>query len=200
MRPRLVILLAVLLSLVSTPLYAQRWSEQYYAQFNVSVQFPAEPTVSQTTYPAGVSTVPATVYAWQQETATFSLTVADFAGRASDQRAAVDRAIAAAHGNGDVKLDVFECISGQPGRELSIAGKDGSALKVSVFAVGSRLYLLEAKLTPPNVLRDSGDAARFQQSLSFGDPTTASRINSGSSIGIQPACRGLAAPASRVNP
>lgn len=182
-------LLSAALLAIATPADAQTWSRFFYPEYQVEIQFPTGPAITQGTYPAGASAVPATVYAWHQDTSEFKLTVAEFAGRASDQRAAIDRTLGDLRSSGEVKLDVDECISGQPGRELSVNAKDGSAVKASVFAVGSRLYVLEAKVQPPNVQRDSGDAARFQQSLSFG--------RSGFP---QPVCRGRAGPASRVSP
>jgi hypothetical protein len=191
MHMRLIYVLPAILWVVATPARAQTWEKFFYPELGVAIQLPGEPTVTQGSYPTPTGPVPAVIYSVQQDTSTFSLTVADFSSRSGDQRAAVEKALSAIRSSGDVKLDVDECVSGQPGREFSVLGKDGSASKVSVFAVGSRLFLLEAKLLPPNVLRDSGEAARFQQSLSFG---------SGRVENSQPACRGRAGPASVVSP
>ncbi len=186
---RLICLIAAFLVVLASPAAAQSWSRFFYPEYQVEIQFPAAPAVTQVAYPAGVSSVPATVYDWRQDTSDFKLTIAEFAGRPSDQRAAANQAMSAIRASGEVKLDLDECISGQPGREFSVLGKDGTAVKASVFVVGSRLYLLEARVQPPNVQRDSGDAARFQQSLSFG--------RNGFQ---QPVCRGRAGPSSRVSP
>lgn len=185
---RLIGLLSVVLGAVSTGASAQTWSRFDYPEYGVAIQFPAAPVVTQVSYPAAGGPASAVVYAVEQETSRFSLTIVTFAGRSNDQRATIEQAITRIRGSGDVKLDVSECISGDPGWEFSVAGKDGSASKMSVFSVGTHLYLLEVTIRPPNVLRDSGDAARFQQSLAFvrGAP--------------QPACRGRAAEASKVSP
>lgn len=186
---RLICLLSVLLCAVSTPVGAQTWSRLFYPEYGVAIQFPAPPTVTQRSYPtAGGGSAPAVVYSLDQDTSRFSLTVVDFTGRSTDQRAAVAQAVSRIRASGEVKLDVSECISGDSGWEFSVAGKDGSASKMSVFSVGTRVYLLEVTIRPPNVQRDSGDAARFQQSLAFVRGTP------------QPACRGRAAEASKVSP
>jgi hypothetical protein len=182
-------LLVFLGATLALPADAQTWGNFFYQELGVGVQLPGAPTVTQSPYPTAKGSVPATVYAWQQDTSRFTLTVADFAGHGGEKNAAVQNAIAAARAGGDVKLDVPECISGQPGREFSVVGRDGSMSKISVFAIDNRFYLLEAKILPPNVQRDSGDAARFQQSLNFsrdGHPN--------------PACKHRAAEASRVAP
>jgi hypothetical protein len=187
MRP--IYLLSVIAVLTWTPAFAQSWGNFFYEDSGVDIQFPIEPKVSQGTYPAGNGSVPATIYSVQQDTSQYTLTVADFSKNSGDLDKAVDKALSDIRGGGDVKLDVDECISGQPGREFSVVGKDGSASKSSVFAVQDKLYLLEAKVLPPNVQRDSGDAARFQQSMSFGKE-----------IAQQPICKGRAREASTIAP
>jgi hypothetical protein len=165
-----------------------------YRDSGVDIQFPAQPDVKQTTYPTASASVPAIVYSYQQDTVAFTLTVVDFSNDGKELGSAADSVIDSLRKGGGVTLDLDECISGQPGHEFSLKGSDGSASKVSVFAVERKLYLLEAKASPPNVDRDSGDISRFQQSMSF----------AGGELGegprVSPICRGKAGPASRVNP
>jgi hypothetical protein len=184
------------LSLLSawTPARAQEWAEYAIVPLRVALQFPAAPTQSAGVFTtASGASVPQTVFSLTQGSVQFTLTVVDFTGHGGEQGAAERQSLKALRDAGGVRLDVDECISGQDGRELSMAGADGSQSKRSVFSVGSRLYLLEAKASPPDVDSGAVDTVRFQQSMRFsGGPL-------GSGPSVQPICRGRAREASTVD-
>ena len=177
-----------------TPARAQTWAEYAIASLQVAVQFPAAPTQSAGTFiTASGASVPQTVFSLTQGSVQLTLTVVDFTGRGGDQGTAERQSLKTLRDAGGVRLDVDECISGQDGRELSVAGPDGSQSKLSVFSVGPRLYLLEAKASPPDVDSGAVDTVRFQQSMRFsGGPL-------GSGPGVQAICRGRARAASTVD-
>lgn len=181
--------LALVIAAAWSPALAQAWSYRAYTELGVSTEWPSDPMVSRTDplpgQPAQV------VFSLDRGSSRFSLTVSDFS-HGGDPGKAAREALQAARASGQVKLDLDECISGQPGRELSVWGADGGRSKVSVFQVGRRLYVLEARLAPADVDDASGDADRFQQSLSF------SRGPLGAGPDPQPACRGRAREASAV--
>lgn len=191
---RLICLLAAALCAAPALAHAQQWKNYPDLAAGVSVQFPAEPDMASGSYPIAKGSVPATIYSLQQGTSHYSLTIADFSNNSSDQGSAVRQAINAVHDRGEVKLDLNECISGQPGREFSLLGKDGSMSKFAIFSVGPRLYLLEVNVLPPNVQQQSAAAVRFQQSLSF----SRGSLGRGAAANVKPACRGRAGAASTV--
>lgn len=172
---------------------APAWREYLLADKSVGVQFPGDPTAISATFPtAGGVAVPTTIYSLKQGALTLTLTVTDFS-HGGNADLAQRLALRDIRGGGEVKLDVDECISGQEGRELAVVGKDGGSLKDSVFAVGPKLYELEAKLAPGADDDAAGAAVRFQQSMRFsGGPL-------GDGAGVQPVCRGRAREASTVD-
>ena len=74
----------------------------------------------------------------------------------------------------------------------ALTGPDGAQSKVSVFTVGARLYVLEAKVAAAEADDVGPDAIRFQQSMRF----SGGRLGSGPAL--QPVCRGRAREASTV--
>ena len=170
------------------PAPAPGWREYLLADHSVGVQFPAEPMAITATFPAaGGPAVPTTIYSLRQGGLTLTLTVTDFS-HGGDTDLAQRLALRDIRAGGEVTLDADACVSGQDGRELAVLGRDGTRLEQSVFAVGPRLYQLEAKLAPGADDGAAGDAVRFQRSMRFaGGPL-------GDSVGVQPVCRGREAP------
>ena len=172
---------------------APAWREYLLAEKSVGVQFPGDPMAITATFPAaGDAAAPTTIYSLRQGALTLTLIVTDLSKGGSTDLA--ERlALRDIRAGGEVKQDVDQCVSGQDGRELAIVGKDGGLLKDSVFAVGGKLYQLEAKLAPGADDDAAGAAVRFQQSMRFsGGPL-------GDGPSVQPVCRGRAREASIVD-
>jgi hypothetical protein len=151
------------------PAAAEGWTEYAYPGDSFTVSFPAEPRIEATTYQAanGVP-VEARVYSVTQDSGVFRMMVADLSAAALEESAVIDHAVKTLSEGGEVKLDIPHRISRVYGRQLSIAGAEGSRSIIAVFYRNQRLYLIEGKALPigPNA---TADAIRFQQSLVFTD-------------------------------
>jgi hypothetical protein len=150
------------------PAAAQAWKRFAYGDAGFAVQLPGEPTRSEATFrlPGGQS-APASTWTLKQDGIVYSITVADFSKSGLGKDAALDDAVKALSARGEVKVDVTERINRQFGRQISLAGADGSRSTLSIFFVDGRRYQQEAKALPPDPLAASAKAARFQQSLEF---------------------------------
>ncbi|HYM19317.1 MAG TPA: hypothetical protein VEU06_12180 [Micropepsaceae bacterium] len=152
---------------IASPAAAQSWKEYRYSSDSFGVSFPAEPKVESTMYQApNGKMVGARVYSVNEDGAVLSMTIADFSDSGLEEDAVIGYAIKSLSANGAVKLDIPHRISAVYGRQLSIAGKDGSHSSVAVFFYKKRLYQIEGKALPNG---DTADAIRFQQSLIFTD-------------------------------
>jgi hypothetical protein len=149
--------------LASGAAQAQAWQEYAYPEAGFSVQFPAQPAVTEARYEAGAVGGPARVYEARLGSASYSVTVADLSGSSTTGTEAIDAAVRALRALGEVKADVRERIDRQFGREVSVVDRDGGRITTAVFYVDRKLYVL-AGATEPDT---SGLAVRFQQSLQF---------------------------------
>ncbi len=161
-----VVALAVVLLLIGSPAEAQSWREYRYAGF--AIRFPVEPTVESGTYAtAEDTTVDARIYSARQDGALYKMTVADLSRIRQSEAQAVNEAIGLITENGEVVVDLPHRVNGVLGRQLSIAGHDGSRTAVAVFYRNRRLYLIEGTILPTHDDPMSSDGMRFQQSLRF---------------------------------
>lgn len=147
---------------------AQEWKAYSYPSPGFAVQFPAPPSVEQDSFktPAGRA-LPMTRYVLRQEGIVYSVEVIDFAGAPADGPGAIAAAEKSFGTSGKVTVAIDARINREFGRELSVAGDDGSRSTVGLFFVGGKLVELVAKALPPNPLARSADANQFQQSLQF---------------------------------
>ena len=158
--------LLVALLLIGSPAEAQAWREYRYSGFAIS--FPIEPTIESGTYAtADGTTVDARIYSAQQDGTLYKVTVADLSRGRRNEAQVVSEAIGLLTENGEVVVDVPHRVNGILGRQLSIAGHDGSRTAVAVFYRNRRLYLVEGTILPTNDDPMSSDGMRFQQSLRF---------------------------------
>ena len=154
------------LALIGSPADAQTWREYRYSGF--AVQFPAEPTIESGTYSTAEGTsVDARFYSVEVQGALYKVTVADLSRAHQNEAQAVSEAIGHLTADGDVVVDVPHRVNGIFGRQLSIAGHDGSRTAVALFYRNRRLYLIEGTILPTNDDPMTSDGARFQQSLRF---------------------------------
>jgi hypothetical protein len=162
---RIAFLIAALF--VSAPAAAQSWKEYTYPRYSFGVSFPAQPTVETKSYQTAEGTsAEAQVYSVAQPNAVFTMTVVDLSGVQTEEKAVIDHAIRTLSQEGEIKLDIPHRISRVYGRQLSIAGRDGSHASVAVFYHQKRLYQIQG-LALPTGEDGTADAIRFQQSLIF---------------------------------
>jgi hypothetical protein len=148
----------------ATAARAQGWHEYAYPTYAFGVAFPAEPKVETTTYPAPDGReAPAHVFSVTQNDAVFKMTVVELPGM--EENAVIDHAIKTLAQGGEIKLDIPARVARVYGRQLSIAGADGTRMSAAMFYHLGRLYQIEGKAISGN---ESGSyAIRFQQSLVF---------------------------------
>jgi hypothetical protein len=156
----------------SAPVAAQGWTEYAYPSEAFTVAFPAEPTIETTTYQtADGRAVAARVYSVTQDSGVFRMLVADLSGATLEENAVLDHAVKTLSQGGEIKLDIPHRISRVYGRQLSIAGAEGSRSMVAAFYYNRRLYLIEGKALPTGD-DATADAIRFQQSLTITEGTS----------------------------
>jgi hypothetical protein len=163
----LALLLAAALASAPLTAAAQVWKRFAYDDAGFAVQLPAEPAKAQATVRLGAATAPATTWTLKQPDVVYSMTVADVSKLGLAKDAALDQAVKTVAAQGEIKVDVTERINSEYGRQIALAGKDGSRSTLSIFLINGRLYQLEAKALPPDPQASSAKAARFHQSLEF---------------------------------
>jgi hypothetical protein len=157
---------------VSSPAAAQGWIEYAYPSYDFTVAFPADPKIETTTYQAADGRpAEALVYSVTQDSGVFKMTIVDLSGASMEENAVIDHAVKTLSQGGEVTVDIPHRISRVYGRQLSIAGADGSRSSVAVFYYKRRLYQIEGK-TLPTGNDATAYAIRFQQSLTFTDEGT----------------------------
>ncbi len=149
---------------------AQDWQEYAYPEAGFAAQFPSKPAVSDGSYRTAQGLAAAArIYAAHQGGVDYSVTVADLSKTGIGGSAAIDDAVKTFAGTGRIKLDVSERIDRQFGRELSVAGADGSQTATAIFFLDGKLYVLAGKAAAPDAEAGSPLTVRFQQSLQFID-------------------------------
>ena len=146
---------------------ADKWREYGYLENAFAIQFPAEPKITEGTYQTAIISVGARIYSLEQEGSRYTATVADFSRTSFSEPTIIELAIDKLKHDGDVKVDIPHRVNEHFGRQLSIAGKDGSRSSVALFYYQRRLYEIEGTILPTNEDVESSDGARFQQSLRF---------------------------------
>ena len=160
---RLIICLFAIL-VVGTAAQAEGWKEYAYPTYSFGVAFPAEPKVETTTYAAPDGrTAEAHVFSVTENDAAFKMTVVELPGM--EENAVIDHAIKTLAQGAEIKLDIPARVARVFGRQLSIAGADGTRSSVAIFYHMGRLYQIEGKAISGN--EAPSYAIRFQQSLIF---------------------------------
>ena len=161
-------LLALVVALLgAAPAMAQGWKEYSYPDYSFEVAFPVDPKIETTTFEsADGRQVAARVYSAARDRGAFTLTIAELPGRTAEKDAEIDHAAQGLLKGGTIKLDIPHRISQVYGRQLTIAGADGSYSSVALFYYKRRLFQIEGKVFPGGD-NSTADAVRFQQSLVF---------------------------------
>jgi hypothetical protein len=159
------IVIALAAFAASYPATAQSWQEYSYPDYSFTIAFPADPQIKTATYQVAEGrSVDAHVYSVSLNDSVLSVTVAELGNTGVEESAAIGYAIKTLSEGGEVKFDMPHRVYQVYGRQLSIAGADGSRSTVALFDFNGRLYQIEGKALPgANPL----DMLRFQQSLVF---------------------------------
>ena len=147
---------------------AAGWQEYVYGDYGFAVSFPQAPKIEAGGFqlPDG-SNVPARIYSVTQPEGDFRVVIADFANRPESENTIIDAAEATLKRNGVVKIELPARVQAVFGRQLSLAGRDGSHVSAALFVYEHRLYQITGTAAPAAAMAGSSDAIRFQQSLRF---------------------------------
>ncbi len=160
-------LIALVSMLASNAAFAQSWKEYTYPQYSVALSFPAEPKVETISYrTAEGASAEARVYSVTHDNAALRMTIVDLSDMQTEEKTVIDHAIETLSEEGEVKLDIPHRVGRVYGRQLSIAGKDGSHSSIALFYFQKRLYQIEG-VSGAHGEDATAEAIRFQQSLNF---------------------------------
>lgn len=181
-------LATVLIVCVATPVFAQGYIEYTSRDDLFIVNFPAEPTVTRTTYPSEYGiTLPGRVYTSQAGASRYVVTVIDYSTAAqihtervkgcqgypdtctnrgpNDLRGALDYAVSKyLQREARVTYYAYADTDRVEGRRVQLTNADQSRTFVAIYMHENRLYILEGTVPP-----DAPPPALFQQSLGFYD-------------------------------
>jgi hypothetical protein len=143
---------AVLLLLYSGAAAAQNWFEYVNTEDLFTVNFPEEPTVTESPYISEYnSPFTARKYSATDGVAQYSVTVVNMENSAREQnrrgtewRGAVGYAATAIRRTGEVTFDGYAEINVIPGQQLQVTLPDGSRNFANVHFHKHRLYIIEA--------------------------------------------------------
>jgi len=165
--------------------FAQGWMQYVSSQDAFRIQAPGEFEIQDTTYASEYGAVfPARIYSYADGENRYSVTVVDYTDARNIHAARPDRteadyelywevdvraSIAYAAWNlrnkgGEVTYDAYHYIDRVEGHQLQITNDDQSRTYAAIYLHDSRLYILEATVTPR-----SPPPGMFQQSLEFLD-------------------------------
>src|SRR5215467_5556555 len=145
---------------ISGPAAAQSWKEYNDPQRDFTVLFPTDPQIQNTTH----QIADGRAVAARVNSGIFTVTVSELGNANLDEKTVIDYAVKQLTAGNEVKVDLPHRIYSVYGRQLSLAGRDGSRSTVAVFDTNGRLYQIEAKVLPGG---NDIDLIRFQQSLVF---------------------------------
>jgi len=159
------IALIVVLFLAGGPAAAKDWMEYAYPDRSFTVHFPAEPRIELTSYQGSDGrTFEARIYSATLSGGVFKLTVVELPEAGTDGNALVNHAVKTLTDGNQIKLDIPHRIRTTHGRQLAVAGANGSFSYLAVFVHKQRLYQLEGIASAAGGEADV-DAMIFHQSL-----------------------------------
>ena len=117
------------------------WKEYDYSDLGFAVAFPADPAVEMLPYKTADGSVATEIrYSVRQGADVYIASVVDLSNIGIDAAAAVEQAVDALREHGDIMLDIPARVTRHFGRQLSVAGKDGSHSSVAIFFANGKLY------------------------------------------------------------
>ena len=169
---RFLAIVTTALLLGSAPAWA--WEEYIYQDQNVAIQFPDKPPqVSKSAYDSvyGAS-LPATVYAAEDDNVVYRLTVVDLpADRPDAGSNFVNEAAYNLMREGDLLFTDFTRVYNDArsifGVTLVVDRTDGNRVRTSIYYHKGRLYLADAIVTPARGDKDMTTPSRFDQTIRF---------------------------------
>lgn len=157
-------------------------------RFRVAAHFPSAPKFRDITYRDGNRSAPARQFYVERGMDLLSVTIAHFTGGPDQDPQLIANATEALRRRGQVKFD-YEVWYDEPtikGRQLTIALRDGRALRGHVYMVDHRLYITEA-ISDPN----DYTAFLFEESVSLIDENGTDR--DGNPVGLATSAVGTSA-------
>ena len=155
----------ILALFLAGPAAAADWKEYAYPDFSFTVHFPVDPKIEITAYEASDGrSFEARIYSVTQDTGVYKLTIAEVPDGGPDENALISHAVKMMTEGGVIKVDIPHRIRTTYGRQLAVAGANGSYAYVSVFYYKKRLYRLEGTAAVAGGQAEV-DAMIFQQSL-----------------------------------
>jgi len=143
---------------------ADKWRQYNYLNYSFAINFPGSPKSEAGTYPGpDGAKLPARIFSLSAERNIYRVTIADFSKTNMEDKAATDYAMARLKESGEITLDVPTRVDAVDGRQLSVAGKDGTHSSVGLFFYQHRLYQIEGIASDDG----SSEPTRFQQSAHF---------------------------------
>jgi hypothetical protein len=154
--------------LISGTAFAEGWQEYVYGDYQFAVSFPQDPKIEEGHFDLpGGATVPARIYSVTMADGEYRVVIADFTNRPESDSAMINAAEEALKRNGTVKVELPARVQAVFGRQLSVAGNDGSHTSAALLVYQKRLYEIVGTASPAAAQAGSSDAIRFQQSLRF---------------------------------
>jgi hypothetical protein len=167
---RNICLVSIMFALMfSAPASAQGWFMFEDKSEFFTVNFPAEPTVSVTTFESESGlTLPAKLYEAGDASGDYSITVVNYNGSGASITETLGGMAYAAwnyrKGSGEITFDGYGQVDRITGHQLQINNGDGSKTYVAIHPHDARLFILEAT-TPPGM----PPALHFQNSIGIFD-------------------------------
>lgn len=165
---RTLVAIATITGVIPAVAGAQTWKVYSYPEAGFSIQFPAPPSVQMSTTQSSAGTaLPLTRYQVKGERVLYTLSVVDYSSTHADATRTIAETEKSFSASGKVTVAIDARVNRSFGRELSVAGQDGSRSAVAIFFVNQHLFTLVGQSLPPDAIERSGDAIRFQESLQF---------------------------------
>lgn len=185
---RILLVAAAFILCLSGPSFAQEWIEYVSREDLFTVNFPAQPTVREITYPTEYGiTIPGRVHSYEAGLNRYSVTVVDYSNVQKihaerlancqrypnlcnnpwigELRGALDfAAYKFLQRNAKVSHYAYYNTDRVEGRRIQLANADGTQTFAAIHVHDNRLYILEGTVAP-----DSPPPGLFQQSLGFID-------------------------------
>jgi hypothetical protein len=143
------------------------WKEYEFPQAGFAARYPAEPTMTEQSYPSRfASGVTERLYSSQSEGVTYTVAIADFGNARPDTDRAIDEAADRLIAMGRLTHDVSARLNWNYGRELRVEGTDGNSYTDAIFLIENRLLQLKV-IYPLNNSPSAGSSGihYFQQAV-----------------------------------
>lgn len=154
-------IISVAIIAASTAAMAQQWVDYVNPEYRFAVNFPVEPSESDTTYvSAGGASLAARVFSAEQETSKYRVSVVEFQTEISDVAAELDHAMDVFRQRGEATHDAPGDYDGIQAHELSLIDTGGRQVFVTGLYHERHLVISEG-----DVSAEAFPPIQFQQSI-----------------------------------